>query len=67
LYSQLEQPILKSLSASAENTWIYQLLITFNNGDVDLFEKQGVEYGQLLNNQVKNYFYLFKMIFSRNF
>lgn len=48
---KLEQPILISLNAS-QYTWVYQLITTFNRGDVNLYEKQSLEYKNLLDNQV---------------
>jgi len=38
---------------ASQYSWIYQLLVTFNKGNVDLFEKQLVEYKTMIENQVK--------------
>lgn len=56
----LEQPILKSLNQDPQYVWIYQLLQTYNRGDVDLYSNQIKSFESLINNYV-NFSYFEEM------
>ena len=53
----LEQPVLKSLNQDPQYLWIYQLLETYNRGDVDLYTNQIANFENLINTYVTNILY----------
>ena len=56
----LEQPVLKTLNQDPQYLWIYQLLETYNRGDVDLYSNQIKNFETLINNFVTNILFLEK-------
>lgn len=54
----LEQPVLKTLNQDPQYLWIYQLLETYNRGDVDLYSNQIKNFEPLINNFVTNILFM---------